>query len=221
VATKSEKIFRRRVCSLKSFLPPGTSILDFGCGEGIFVKIAQKFGYQAFGYDIDSKANADFYSLKEIPNHFFDAVVCFDVIEHVDDPKKILKNIRQKLKPNGLLFITTPNRLGLAGRIIKNKFWGLVPGGHKNVFSLFQMENLLKAADFKIIEAKTDIIAWWYLTEINWLNCFINKIVYLVFSPLKKLLFRLNFGDSIQIIARCVNRKPLPVWQKKIVVKSN
>ena len=199
--TKGEIIFRERVRYLKQFLPPGASILDFGCGQGIFVKIAKKFGYQVFGYDIDPKAAADFYSLKEIPNHFFDAVVCFDVIEHVDNPQKILKNIRQKLKPNGLLFLTTPNRLGLAGRIIKNKFWGLVPQGHKNVYTLSQMEGLLKTAGFKIIEAKTNLIAWWYLTKINWLNRLINKIVYLVFSPLKKLLFRLNLGDSLQILA--------------------
>jgi len=199
--TKGEIIFRERIFYLRQFLPVGTSILDFGCGQGIFVKIAQKFGYQAFGYDIDPKAAADFYSLKEIPNHFFDAVVCFDVVEHVDNPQKILKNIRQKLKPNGLLFLTTPNRLGLAGRIIKNKFWGLVPQGHKNVFTLSQMEGLLKTAGFKIIEAKTNLIAWWYLTEINWLNRLINKILYLVFSPLKKLLFRLNLGDSLQILA--------------------
>jgi len=200
--TKGEIIFRERVRYLKKFLPPGASILDFGCGQGIFLKIAQKFGYQAFGYDIDPKANADFYSLKEIPNRFFDAVVCFDVIEHVDDPQKILKNIGRKLKSNGLLFLTTPNRLGLAGRIIKNKFWGLVPQGHKNVFSLSQMENLLKATGFKIIEAKTNLIAWWYLTKISWLNRFINKIIYLFFSPFKKLLFHLNLGDSLQIIAR-------------------
>jgi len=199
--TKGEIIFRERIFYLKQFLPPGSSILDFGCGQGIFVKIAKKFGYQAFGYDIDPKATADFYSLKEIPNHFFDAVVCFDVIEHVDNPQKILKNIRQKLKPNGLLFLTTPNRLGLAGRIIKNKFWGLVPQGHKNVFTLSQMEGFLKTAGFKIIEAKTNLIAWWYFTKINWLNRLINKIVYLVFSPLKKLLFRLNLGDNLQILA--------------------
>lgn len=199
--TKGEIIFRERIFYLKQFLPPGSSILDFGCGQGIFVKIAKKFGYQVFGYDIDPKATADFYSLKEIPNHFFDAVVCFDVIEHVDNPQKILKNIRQKLKPNGLLFLTTPNRLGLAGRIIKNKFWGLVPQGHKNVFTLSQMEGLLKTAGFKIIEAKTNLIAWWYFTKINWLNRLINKIVYLVFSPLKKLLFRLNLGDNLQILA--------------------
>jgi len=201
VATKSEKIFKERVYYLKSFLPPRASILDFGCGRGIFVKIAKKFSYQAFGYDIDSQAIADFYSLKEIPNHFFDAVVCFDVIEHVSNPQKFLKNISQKLKPKGLLFITTPNRLGLAGRIIKNKFWGLVPQGHKNVFTLSQMKKLLKAANFKIIEAKTDIIAWWYLTKVDWLNRLINKIVFLVFSPWRKLLYRFNLGDSIQIIA--------------------
>lgn len=199
---KGEIIFQERVRYLKQFLPPGASILDFGCGQGVFGKIAKKFGYQAFGYDIDPQSAADFYSLKEIPNRFFDAVVCFDVIEHVDDPKKLLGDIRQKLKPNGLLFLTTPNRLGLAGRIIKNKFWGLVPGGHKNVFSLSQMENLLKATGFKVIETKTDIVAWWYLTKIGWLNRLINKIVYLAFSPFKKLLFRCNLGDSLEILAK-------------------
>ena len=200
--TKGEIIFQERVHYLKQFLPPGASILDFGCGKGIFLKIAKKFGYQAFGYDIDPRAAADYYSLKEIPNRFFDAVVCFDVIEHVDDPQKILKNIGRKLKPNGLLFITTPNRLGLAGRIIKNKFLGLVPGGHKNIFTLSQLENLLKAAGFKVIEAKTNLIAWWYLTKVGWLNRLINKIIFLLFSPFKKLLFRLNLGDNLQIVAR-------------------
>jgi len=202
IRTKGEIIFRERFCYLKPFLPSGASILDFGCGQGIFVKITRKFGYKAFGYDIDPQAMADYFLLKEIPDCFFDAVVCFDVIEHVNNPSKLLKNIRQKLKPNGLLYITTPNRRGLAGRIIKNKFWGLVPQGHKNVFTLSQMKNLLKANGFKIIEAKTDIIAWWYLTKIDWLNCLINKIVYFIFSPWKKLLFRLNLGDSLEMLAR-------------------
>jgi 2-polyprenyl-3-methyl-5-hydroxy-6-metoxy-1,4-benzoquinol methylase len=200
--TKAEVIFLERIHYLQPYLSKNALILDFGCGRGIFVRLAKKFGYQAFGYDIDPKVSADYYSLKEIPNRFFEAVVCFDVIEHVDNPQKLLKDISKKLKINGLLLITTPNRLGITGRIIKNKFWGLAPGGHKNIFTISQLQKILKKAGFKIIQTKTDIISWWYLTKISWLNRLINKIVFLILFPWKKLLFRFSLGDNIQILAR-------------------
>jgi len=205
--TRAETIFRERIYCLQPYLSKNASILDFGCGKGIFVKLAKKFGYQAFGYDIDPQASVDFYSLKEIPNRFFEAVVCFDVIEHVDNPPQLLEDISKKLKINGLLLITTPNRLGIAGRIIKNKFWGLTPGGHKNIFTISQLQKLLKTTGFKIIQTKTDIISWWYLTKISWLNRLINKIVFLILFPWKKLLFRFNLGDNIQILARFYLKK--------------
>jgi 2-polyprenyl-3-methyl-5-hydroxy-6-metoxy-1,4-benzoquinol methylase len=41
-------------------------------------------------------------------NNFFDVVTAFDVIEHVKDYKKAIKNIFRVLKPNGIFLLSTP-----------------------------------------------------------------------------------------------------------------
>jgi 2-polyprenyl-3-methyl-5-hydroxy-6-metoxy-1,4-benzoquinol methylase len=40
----------------------------------------------------------------------FDAVVCFEVIEHVDDPDRVLDEFARVLRPDGLLIVSSPNR---------------------------------------------------------------------------------------------------------------
>ena len=42
-------------------------------------------------------------------NNFFDTILMFHVLEHLDDPVKTLKEIRRILKPNGKLIISTPD----------------------------------------------------------------------------------------------------------------
>jgi 2-polyprenyl-3-methyl-5-hydroxy-6-metoxy-1,4-benzoquinol methylase len=44
-----------------------------------------------------------------IPQGYFDLVVCNDVIEHMQDPKKFLKDIRSKLAPGGKMIASIPN----------------------------------------------------------------------------------------------------------------
>jgi SAM-dependent methyltransferase len=39
----------------------------------------------------------------------FDAAVCFEVIEHVEDPRRLVAELARVLRPGGLLFISTPN----------------------------------------------------------------------------------------------------------------
>jgi 2-polyprenyl-3-methyl-5-hydroxy-6-metoxy-1,4-benzoquinol methylase len=39
----------------------------------------------------------------------FDLIICFEVIEHLEDPLKAIKNLRDKLKKDGILICSTPN----------------------------------------------------------------------------------------------------------------
>ena len=55
------------------------SILDFGCGKGELVDRLRQNGFSAYGYD---PAVAE-YSV--LPERRFDLVVCFDVLEHVEE----------------------------------------------------------------------------------------------------------------------------------------
>ena len=40
----------------------------------------------------------------------FDAVVCFELIEHVPNPEKLIEQISSVIKPGGKLFLSTINR---------------------------------------------------------------------------------------------------------------
>jgi 2-polyprenyl-3-methyl-5-hydroxy-6-metoxy-1,4-benzoquinol methylase len=48
--------------------------------------------------------------LKNMPDDYFDFVICFQVIEHIKDCEILLKEIKRVLKRNGKLIISTPNK---------------------------------------------------------------------------------------------------------------
>ena len=48
----------------------------------------------------------------------YDAVVCFQVLEHLERPEPFLARLRELLRPGGTLYLTTPNRITSAGENI-------------------------------------------------------------------------------------------------------
>jgi len=85
----------------------GDKLVDLGSGDGSFVKLLKSKNIDAKGYDIDS---VDFESSK-IPeaNDSIDFVTCVSLIEHIEDPSNLLKEIFRVLKVGGILIIVTPN----------------------------------------------------------------------------------------------------------------
>lgn len=53
------------------------------------------------------------------PQHSFDVVVCFNVIEHLDTPHKAISQFYHALRPGGLLFIGAPNPHSFSGWMTK------------------------------------------------------------------------------------------------------
>ncbi|PIQ77090.1 hypothetical protein COV82_06215 [Candidatus Peregrinibacteria bacterium CG11_big_fil_rev_8_21_14_0_20_46_8] len=101
-------------------------ILDVGCGTGqaISQPLAQA-GYTIIGLDIDAATVQKANSLNSHKNltfvhssieHFkqtgFDVVIASEVLEHVPDPRAFLEEMRKKIKPKGIIIITTPNGYG-------------------------------------------------------------------------------------------------------------
>jgi len=83
-------------------LAKDAAILDYGCGNGIFLEFLEQRGYRKVsGYD---PYVADFSSL---PLADFDCVVANDVIEHVEDPRAMLSECVRRVRPGGLLYIGT------------------------------------------------------------------------------------------------------------------
>lgn len=88
-------------------------VLDYGCGVGLLVRYLRERGYaHAVGYD----AFAPGWDDARLLDQRYDAIVCQDVIEHVDDPHALLARFDALLPPGGIVSIGTPDaeRLDLA-----------------------------------------------------------------------------------------------------------
>jgi 2-polyprenyl-3-methyl-5-hydroxy-6-metoxy-1,4-benzoquinol methylase len=99
--------YQNRVRSLKKHgLKPDHTILDYGCGQGVFVEFLLEQGYanKAQGYDAYVPAYAD----KTVLAATYDTITAYDVIEHVDDPRAFLRQIAEYLRAGGLLALGTP-----------------------------------------------------------------------------------------------------------------
>lgn len=108
------------------------SILDYGCGAGLYVDFLKSKGFnKVYGFDPFIKSYAD----QEILKSNFDVVVSHDVIEHVDQPQGFLEAMVKLSKANGLVVIGTPN----ASEIKLNSKYGpvveLSQPYHRHIFS--------------------------------------------------------------------------------------
>ncbi len=103
----------------------GRDVLDIASGEGYGSAILAGVARSVVGVEIDAPSVAHAREAYALPNLRFevgdaldiplpdavvDVVVCFETIEHVDDPRILLEGIRRVLRPGGLLVISTPER---------------------------------------------------------------------------------------------------------------
>jgi len=160
---------RIRAKIVRSFLENKKTV-DLGCGEGIFCFELKKRGYDITGVDTSREAlihaKENFKKLEldidvinasanktPFKEKSFGQVICLDVLEHVNDPSKVLKEINRLLIKKGTLIITVPNELYLFKTIIPYDFSGILKEiGHKHPgFDLPKIKDLLNNNGFKII----------------------------------------------------------------------
>lgn len=102
-------------------------ILDVGCGNGVISRHLGKLGFNVLGIDVSDQTIARARELNTLPNVFFevisaeqlvaqgdtfDAIICSEVLEHLQNPSSLLKVLYQSLKPDGILIVTVPNGSG-------------------------------------------------------------------------------------------------------------
>ncbi len=104
-------------------------------------------------------------SLEELYLFKFDIVICFDVIEHIENDKKALENLNKLMKKtgNGMLFLKVPSVNSIYGENDKSI-------GHYRRYSKNSVRNLLINAGFEIVNIKYHnifgIIPWWVIGRI-------------------------------------------------------
>jgi predicted TPR repeat methyltransferase len=111
----------------------------------------------------------------------YDVIIMTDVIEHLDDPFNILKLIEKSLKSNGVLILSTFNIASVIPRIMKRKYYWIIPM-HKYYFSNSTLKYFLYKYNLHLFKVKTD-------TRLISLKYLLNKFI--VFAP--KLAFAFNY----------------------------
>jgi 2-polyprenyl-3-methyl-5-hydroxy-6-metoxy-1,4-benzoquinol methylase len=141
-------------------LPKGRFI-DVGCGAGQTVDLARQLGWDAMGIEIDPAAvhaaqktglnilEGDYNELTKYEQQF-DCIMCSHVLEHVHQPRDLLKKLQSALKPGGVLLLTLPNSLSALRRHFGTDWRGLEAPRHLCIPSEPQLIQILKNAGFTL-----------------------------------------------------------------------
>lgn len=105
----------RFVENVAKILPVNSSILDAGAGESVYKKFFPHCTYKAIDLAVGESrwnySNLDYMApLHDMPidDATFDAVLCTQVLEHLEWPRESVKEMYRVLKPGGKLYMTAP-----------------------------------------------------------------------------------------------------------------
>ena len=151
------------------------TVLDVGCGEGVFAKqIKDKNNAEAWGIELmeepaqlaakvlDNVFVGPYQKfLDDLPDDYFDVVYCNDVLEHLVDPYSFLGGLKSKLSANGVVISSIPNirYLDAFQKIILQKKFeyqehGIFDKTHLRFFTKSSIAQMYKDQGYEIIEHK-------------------------------------------------------------------
>ena len=123
--------------NLAESIPKSGSVLDVGCGNGIISLQLGKEGYAVHGIDMSDKSIGNAKQKNPFTNVTFsvmdaetmrasgqryDAIVCSEVLEHLNQPGALLKQLLEILNDNGILLVTVPNGKGPRESLVTKPF---------------------------------------------------------------------------------------------------
>ena len=204
---EADMAFKRRVRTIFDFIHPSDEmrILDLPCGRGFYLNMLRHVSQcDLVGADLDWSVvktakrvldplpniqihHASIYAMPYPPD-CFDAVILSEVLEHIDDDVRGLKEAFRVLKPDGVLAVTVPNAnypffWDPINKVLESLFnWHIQRGplaglwaNHLRLYTASQLRGAVQKAGFLIEEERS-------LTH----HCFpfIHNLVYGLGKPL-------------------------------------
>jgi SAM-dependent methyltransferase len=143
---------------------PECSVLDIGCFDGAFLSLLGERGEKA-GIEIHTGAAAraasagvkilgsDFDSLRAQPRPFA-AITAFDVIEHVENPARLLSLMAGALVPGGTLIFSTGDLDSWNWRLMQNRYWYSAIPEHISFLSERWLRGMLPSAPLELVRVR-------------------------------------------------------------------
>jgi SAM-dependent methyltransferase len=193
------------------------SMLDVGCGTGWISRIWADAGASVTGLEPSVPRAAiarergilvlSCYAEELDDSERYDLIVIRHVVEHLEDPKAILRSFVSRLNPDGLLLVVVPN-IDCIGRKIFDADWTWVLPWHCNFFSPRSLAHLFERCGFQVVTSWQTPSPLWYPESFarrfprlgSLLK--ISPLTMLLFAPLVGLGYISGYSDNITMIAR-------------------
>lgn len=156
---------------VESLAPPGTRVLEIGCGLGDLLAHLQAHGCRCVGVDISprsvelAKARHPGLDVRvadvergELPEGPFDLITFSDVIGHVDDVQRAFERVRPLLSPEGRIFVTYYNFVWEPALKIAERLGLKTPWPDQNWLSMRDIENLLGLSGYQTVRTGTEVL---------------------------------------------------------------
>lgn len=159
---------RKKLRLIERYVSRGT-ILDYGCGTGMFLSFSSRKGWDTYGIEPDVGARKiacealdKIVSSKEAfeavyPELEFDAISLWHVLEHVTDLDITLKFLQSKLKKSGVLIVAVPNYRSYDAQVY-GEYWAaydvprhLYHFNEETINSLFESYSFVLASSHPMI----------------------------------------------------------------------
>ena len=177
-------------------IPLDSRVLDIGCGNGWLARRLQEAGFQEIGGcdwkpgrpqfapNIDYRqVDLNLTGLADYADHSFDLVVCSDVIEHLENPSYMFREIERVLAPKGHIFFTIPNAFNFfeRTRILRtgnsSRYQVEAPGqyGHISMLPSYVLQSLFNRTNLKQVNRGQGYCFWhgyfWFRRNVGpWLS---------------------------------------------------
>jgi SAM-dependent methyltransferase len=161
---------RKRAVRFAKYLNHGARIMDVGCGNGRFLEHlhGMKKNFDLNGIEIDAgaalrasnrlKAKAWIHTVTELEKFFgynsFHAVSYIHVFEHLSDPAGTMNQLKNVVKPNGVVMIVVPNIESRQALKFKDKWLHLDPPRHLNFYPPQLLKEEMQKRGFELLSEK-------------------------------------------------------------------
>jgi 2-polyprenyl-3-methyl-5-hydroxy-6-metoxy-1,4-benzoquinol methylase len=211
--------FERHLRPLEKMVPPqdGQRLLDVGCHIGVFVEIAARHGWDAWGVEPSHwaavRAQASGLQVREgtmasagFEDGSFDVVTMWDVIEHLEQPTEEVREAYRLLKPGGLLVVHTMDLGSPFARLMGDR-WPWLMEMHLYYFTRRTLTLLMEKAGLQVVNIRAEgrYLRLRYLaTRVAAFNQTLGGALHRLFDRLRlnDRAVPINLGDLITVYAR-------------------
>jgi SAM-dependent methyltransferase len=143
------------------------ALLDLGCSSGSFLEFMGGESWKLFGVEMSaeeakaaeerSKARVYVGNILDAPfeSESFDAITCFDVLEHLYEPRRVMARVGEWLKPGGIFYVLVPNIDSAEARAFGSYWHGLELPRHLFHYSPAALKFLAQSADLSVVSLET------------------------------------------------------------------